>query len=287
MKVSGLRAQRDAQARHLLQSPRDERDARVGAEAQAVGQAGADRERVLHRPADLDAEDVRGGVGAEVRRRQLLRPASARRPHRPRRWSWRSAGPHRPRAAKVGPESTATRRSAPSTSRATWCGSEPGVGLEALGRPGDVHRGVRAGRAAVSSARSAWLGTTTQHVVRAGERRAQLRDDLQGVGEVGAGQVARVAALERPSAPAAARRGPTGAPGVRRARTAPRARCPRSRHRARRSRSVRRAAQPVPARPGEGALTSWWSSASAATGWRRTARRSSPAAAGTAGSRPG
>ena len=72
--------------------------------------------------------------------------------------------------------------------------------------------------------------------------RAQVRRDLEGVGEggrrAGSARCARSAAMLRELR---ARRGPTGAPGGRRARTARRARCPRSRRRARRSGASRRA----------------------------------------------
>ena len=87
--VSARAAQRGAEARDLGQAARDERGARVVAEAEAVGDAGGDRHHVLHRAADLDADQVgavvdahpaavqqRGRLAREARRR--ARRASAR-----------------------------------------------------------------------------------------------------------------------------------------------------------------------------------------------------------------
>ena len=69
----GLRSERHTEAHHLGQPARDQRDARVGAEAQAIGEAGAHREHVLDRATHLDADDVGGRVGTEVRGMQALR----------------------------------------------------------------------------------------------------------------------------------------------------------------------------------------------------------------------
>jgi hypothetical protein len=63
--------------------------------------------------------------------------------------------------AKVGPESTATSRPEPSTSRATSFGRRP----DSTSKPFVAqHRrwpGASSGRICVSSARNAWLGTAT------------------------------------------------------------------------------------------------------------------------------
>ena len=59
-------AEREAEAGHFGQSPRDQRAAGVGTEAHAVGNAGRYGQHVLDRAADLDADDVVGRVGAEA-----------------------------------------------------------------------------------------------------------------------------------------------------------------------------------------------------------------------------
>ena len=60
-----LGAQCDAEPHHLRQAARDQRDAGVGAEPEAVGDARADRQHVLDCAADLDADHVAGSVGPE------------------------------------------------------------------------------------------------------------------------------------------------------------------------------------------------------------------------------
>ena len=56
--VAALRAERDAEPRHLVQPARDERRARVEAEPHAFDDARRDRHDVLERAAELDADDV-------------------------------------------------------------------------------------------------------------------------------------------------------------------------------------------------------------------------------------
>ena len=58
-------AQLGRQAPDLREAPRDQRGARVVAEAEAVGDAGRDRHHVLESSADLDTDDVVGAVHAE------------------------------------------------------------------------------------------------------------------------------------------------------------------------------------------------------------------------------
>ena len=51
-------AQGDAEPRHLNKAAIDQRDSGVGAEAQAIGHAGADGQYVFHGATDLDANHV-------------------------------------------------------------------------------------------------------------------------------------------------------------------------------------------------------------------------------------
>ena len=53
-----------------LRTSRDQRGPRVGAEAEAVRGTAGDGQDVLQRAAELRADDVRGGVDAEVPRGQ-------------------------------------------------------------------------------------------------------------------------------------------------------------------------------------------------------------------------
>jgi len=59
-------AKRRAQARQLGEAARDHGGARVGAEAQAVGDAAGDRVDVLERARDDHTGDIRIGVGAQA-----------------------------------------------------------------------------------------------------------------------------------------------------------------------------------------------------------------------------
>ena len=52
---------------------RDQRHTRVGAEAESVRDAGADREHVLGRAADFDTDDIGRGIRAEVLPREAPR----------------------------------------------------------------------------------------------------------------------------------------------------------------------------------------------------------------------
>ena len=58
-----LAAEREPEPGHLGEPTRDQRDAGVGAVAEAVAYTRADRVDVLGRPANLDADDVARGVG--------------------------------------------------------------------------------------------------------------------------------------------------------------------------------------------------------------------------------
>ena len=69
----GARAERGAEAHHFGEAARDQAGARVESQLHAIGDAGRDREHVLHRAAELGAEHVAAGVRAEERRVQHLR----------------------------------------------------------------------------------------------------------------------------------------------------------------------------------------------------------------------
>ena len=56
--VAAVRAERDAEPRHLGEPARDERGARVVAEPDAFDDPGRDGHDVLERTAKLDADDV-------------------------------------------------------------------------------------------------------------------------------------------------------------------------------------------------------------------------------------
>src|SRR5262245_10139371 len=73
---AGERAQRDRQPRHFGEPARDERGARILAQAETVGDAGGDGHDVLESPAHLDADHVAVGVEPELARAE---PALERR----------------------------------------------------------------------------------------------------------------------------------------------------------------------------------------------------------------
>jgi hypothetical protein len=70
-------AELHTEPRNLGQPARDERRARIVAEAEAHGHARRDGNHVLERTAQLDAHHVRAGVAAEIRRLEQLLAASA------------------------------------------------------------------------------------------------------------------------------------------------------------------------------------------------------------------
>ena len=72
-------AARDGEARDLGEAARDERGARVVAEAEPVDRAGGDRDDVLQRAAALDADDVVARVRAQVGRVEAAHHDLARR----------------------------------------------------------------------------------------------------------------------------------------------------------------------------------------------------------------
>ena len=102
-KVMRVGAERGAQPGGLGEAAGDERGLGVVAEAHALGHAGGQRDDVLHRAAELAADDVGVGVRPEVRP-SCRRPAAAR-PRRRRctRRRWPPAGPAAISLARFGP----------------------------------------------------------------------------------------------------------------------------------------------------------------------------------------
>ena len=113
-------AEREPQARHLGEAARDQRDARVRAEAEAVADAGADRVDVLRRAADLDADDVVRGVGAKRFAADALGEPLRVVRRRVDAIVMAVGSPAPTSRANVGPESTAVGRLAGSSWPATW-----------------------------------------------------------------------------------------------------------------------------------------------------------------------
>ena len=107
--VCALRAERDADARDLGEPARDQRDPRVRAEPEAVGDTGGDRDHVLERAADQHAEHVVGRVDAEVQPRSARAAPRASSRRRGRRARSRRASRRRSRSANVGPERKVAR----------------------------------------------------------------------------------------------------------------------------------------------------------------------------------
>ena len=80
--VSGLRPPGKPQPGDLREPAREERRARIVAETQALENAGGDRDHVLERPGQLDADDVAVRVDPEASasRRAAARLARCGRP---------------------------------------------------------------------------------------------------------------------------------------------------------------------------------------------------------------
>ena len=156
------RADRGVEAQHLVDAARDQAGAGVQAQLHAVGDAGGDREHVLHRAAEFGAEHVVAGVGAEAGPCSSVGDVLRERARRPNARSPRSAGRRATSLANDGPVTTASGASGPSARPTSFMQEAAGAGLEALGRPGDArHRRDAAARARRSSSANAWLGTTT------------------------------------------------------------------------------------------------------------------------------
>ena len=136
MKVAGPGAKRSAQPRHLDEAAGDQRDAGIGAEAEAVRNPCANGQHVLYGAADLHANHVVGGVGPE-HRGPTSRAASAAANagiaggHGHRRWQARADFPGERRARQHR-----YRHVAAEFFRGDFVGQTSGAVLEALGGPG-------------------------------------------------------------------------------------------------------------------------------------------------------
>ena len=119
-------AERGGQAARLGEAARDQRRARVVAEAEAVARAGGDRQHVLHRAADFDAGDVVALVGAQRVGAQQRGDARRERARRSRRPPAPSAG-----RARLPPRSSVRRRRPPAPASAA-----PAPDARARRRPG-------------------------------------------------------------------------------------------------------------------------------------------------------
>ena len=104
--VSRCAAERHRQPREFGQAARDERGQRVMAEAEAFDHARRNRDDVLQRAADLDADHVAAAVEAQRRRSELRLHGLDDRPANRRRPPPRSAAPAPVRCAKLGPDNT-------------------------------------------------------------------------------------------------------------------------------------------------------------------------------------
>ena len=137
MNVVARAAERDAQAGHLDEAAGDQRDARVGAEAEAVGNAGADGQHVLHGAADLDADHVVGGVGPEhvVRQPRGEGAGVGGIAGRNRHGRGQAGGDF---AGERGARQDGHRHAGAQLLRRHLVGQSPGAVLEALGGPGQA-----------------------------------------------------------------------------------------------------------------------------------------------------
>ena len=182
----GPRARRLAEPRHLGEAAGDQRRLRVVAEPQPVDAAGRERDHVLRRRAELDADEVRVDVDAEEVELIACCSCPASEPSS----LAITAAVGRPAAissAMFGPERTATGR--PRTrveSRSPVAGSRPFV---------EAEHGASPGSAATTSAK-ARLGTatTTTSDVARGPRRARRprrRAGRRPAGSAGSSPVSR------------------------------------------------------------------------------------------------
>ena len=108
---------------------------------------------VLHRAADLDADQVVAGVDAQPPRCSCARGRRGERGVGDGERQRASAGRAPPRARSSARKARRTARAAPSASATTWCGSVAARLLEALARP--RRRGSRCRRRARARARRA------------------------------------------------------------------------------------------------------------------------------------
>ena len=167
----GTAAQLHPQARDFGQAARDQGRARVGAQTQAVGDAGGDGHDVLYRAADLHAGDIAAEVDAQARavqgaRRGLANPASAEA-------SVSAVGkPRATSSAKLGPDSAPQALPAGSTARGDLMRQLGALRLEALAQP---HHRLAQGREPRPACRAAPPSASPPARVRRRRRRRQIR----------------------------------------------------------------------------------------------------------------
>ena len=213
----------------LGQAAGDDRRLGVVAHAQALGHADGERDDVLHRAAELDADDVVVGVGPEVRRSssraatQLGAVVVDARDDRGGRLPER-----RSPCARFGPETTAIRSAGTPADLGDDL-AHPQVVPSSTPFISDTSSGVVAEAAAPTRsrfARSVCDGTASTTMSAPSSTSAGSVDASMPAGQLDVGQVVLVAVPRRGSGRRPPRGGPTSAPSHRR-RPAPwRTRCP-------------------------------------------------------------
>ena len=188
-KVSGS-APSYAQPGRLGQPAGDDRGERVVAEAHPRADAAGERDDVLHRAAELAADDVGVRVRAEV---GVQHNSAPRRPGRSSthatRWRW--VAPWRSRGARFGPETTTIRSAGAGDLRDHLAHPLGGAELDALHQADQ--RGVA--RQAAPSRSGSRAATATGSRTRRGRRRPARRPGRgwrRRRGQVDVGQVVGV-----------------------------------------------------------------------------------------------
>ena len=205
-------------AARLGETARDQRGARVVAEAQAVARAGGDREHVLDRAADLDAGQVVADVGAQRRRRAAARATDRGKPGVGRRDAEAVGRPRATSSAKLGPEITptgdghigATMRCASATPGGSAAATKPLLSQTS---------GARVARATPARGRSVRRPASPRRSARRRQSRAtdpiRLRSQRESRCRVDIGLFSRAAAIDRAAAGSRAHRRSTGGAGTR------------------------------------------------------------------------
>ena len=134
--------------------------------------------------------------------------------------------------AKVGPDSTATARCDPSTSRATWWGSRPVSSSKPLVAQASRMSGVRSGCDLLQHRAESMARHDDQHIARTGQRRGEIRLDDERARKLACRQITLVARLAAIASNCAAVTAPQARRACRCARIGWRARSPMSPRRA-------------------------------------------------------